>query len=371
MKNPVKYCCKVALSLIAISFFMSCGKISDNAAEEAFSIQRGINISHWLSQSKRRGEERKNFFLEKDVEYIAGLGFDHIRIPIDEEQMWNEEGEKEADAFTLLHNALNWSQKAGLRVVVDLHILRSHHFNEGEKPLWTETAAQERFFQCWRDLSEEFQKYPVSMIAYELMNEPVADDPEDWNRLVAKAVEVIRTKEPLRKIVIGSNRWQNASTFDVLKVPDNDPNIILSFHMYEPMLITHYKASWTGLRDYDGPVNYPGVIVSEEEIANQPEEIAAMLRRQDLFYDYNTIVRHFEKPLQVAKAYGLPLYCGEWGVLPTIGDEERYQWYRDVIEILEKNDIAWATWDYKGGFGILRNGVEDLKLIEILTGYKN
>ena len=126
--------------------------------------------------------------------------------------------------------------------------------------------AQERFFQCWRDLSNALIKYPVEDVAYELMNEPVADDPEDWNKLVEKATTIIRKKEPARKIVIGSNRWQSPDTFDKLRIPANDKNIILSFHMYEPFLLTHHEASWTRIKDYKGPVNYPGVIVKDEDI---------------------------------------------------------------------------------------------------------
>src|SRR5436190_13301965 len=184
---------------------------ADKANE--FTFKRGTNISHWLSQSIRRGDERKNFFTEKDVKYLAGLGFDHIRIPVDEEQLWKENGQKDAEAFSLLLQSLDWCKKYNLDAVVDLHILRSHHFNEKEKPLWTKPEAQERFFQCWRDLSGELIKYPVEDVAYELMNEPVADDPEDWNKLVEKASQIIRMNEPSRNIVIGSNRWQSANTF--------------------------------------------------------------------------------------------------------------------------------------------------------------
>jgi endoglucanase len=340
--------------------------LGEKVNNDKFEINRGTNISHWLSQSKRRGQERFDFFTEKDVKYIADLGFDHIRIPIDEEQMWQESGEKDAEAFTLLHNSIKWSEKYGLNVIVDLHILRSHYFNADVKPLWTEASAQERFYQCWRDLSEELNKYPVHMLAYELMNEPVADDPEDWNKLVARAVEVIRENEPDRKIVIGSNRWQSADTFDELKVPENDPNIILSFHMYEPMLLTHYKASWTKTKDYMGPVNYPGQIVTPEDLKNLEEPLASIMASQQKYYDKASIEEHFEKPIRVAKKYNLPLYCGEWGAYPTTPDKARYQWYKDVKDVLEKNNIAWTTWDYKGGFGIVRNGEEDKDLIKVL-----
>ena len=76
-----------------------------SAQGSEFAIYRGINISHWLSQSGRRGQARKEYFTAKDVKYLASLGFDHLRLPVDEEQLWDEGGNKEEDAFGLLHDA--------------------------------------------------------------------------------------------------------------------------------------------------------------------------------------------------------------------------------------------------------------------------
>ncbi len=288
---------------------------SENTAPDfaEFSLHKGTNISHWLSQSDRRGEARKNFFLEKDVTYLASLGFDHLRIPIDEEQMFDEQGNKEAEAFGLLHQALDWCRQHGLRAIVDLHILRSHHFNEAEKPLWTDPAAQEKFLQLWQELSGELKEYPTGMVAYELMNEPVADDPENWNQLVARAVQKLRQAEPERTIVIGSNRWQSAATFDQLKVPSGDPHILLSFHFYEPFLLTHYHASWTDLANYQGPVHYPGMMVTQEELSKMPEAQANTAAAWSRVYTRDTLEQMMQKPMAVAKALNLPLYCGEWG----------------------------------------------------------
>ncbi len=338
-------------------------------AANEFVFTKGTNISHWLSQSKTRGIDRKNYFTENDVKYLAGLGFDHIRIPVDEEQLWKEDGLKDPEAFSLLKQALDWCRQYKLDAIVDLHILRSHHFNEKEKPLWTKPEAQERFFQCWRDLSGELKNYPVEDVAYELMNEPVADDPGDWNKLVKKAVSIIRADEPARIIVIGSNRWQSANTFDQLSVPENDPNIILSFHMYEPFLLTHHTASWTRIKDYKGPVNYPGVIVKKEDLQGLPDTLLAEVLRNKNSYNIDSIRNHFRKPIAVAKKYNLPLYCGEWGCLNTVPDEARLQWFRDMTIVLGENNIGWATWDYKGSFGIINNKKEEEKgLINVLTG---
>ena len=41
-----------------------------------FSVKRGVNISHWLSQSNVRGENRAVFFTEADVKFLSEVGFD-------------------------------------------------------------------------------------------------------------------------------------------------------------------------------------------------------------------------------------------------------------------------------------------------------
>lgn len=340
---------------------------SSSVANE-FTLKKGTNISHWLSQSNARGEARKNYFTEKDVKYLAGIGFDHLRIPVDEEQMWKEDGQEDPEAFGLLKNALDWCKKYNLDAVVDLHILRSHHFNNKIKLLWTKPEAQERFFQCWRDLSKELRNYPVEDVAYELMNEPVAEDPEDWNKLVKRVIPIIREDEPTRIIVIGSNRWQNPDTFDQLYVPENDPNLILSFHMYEPFLLTHHTASWTGIKDYKGPVNYPGIIVKKEDLEGLPDSVRTAVLRNKNSYNIDSIRNHISKPIAIAKKYNLPLDCGEWGCLNTVPDEARLQWFRDMVTVLGEKNIAWSTWDYKGSFGIINSkGEEETALIKILT----
>ncbi len=144
------------LSLVLLSYPAQAA----DAPSAGFRVKRGVNISHWLSQSGTRGEKRRDLFQEGDVQFIAKIGYDHIRLPVDEEQLWDESGEKEAEAFELLHNGLKWAQKYNLRVIVDLHVLRSHHFNAEERPLWTDPQAQDKFLELWQDLSSELRSIP-------------------------------------------------------------------------------------------------------------------------------------------------------------------------------------------------------------------
>ncbi len=333
---------------------------------DPFPLRRGTNISHWLSQSKRRGAERRAMFQRKDAAFLAGLGLDHLRLPVDEEQLFTVDGKPETEAFDLLNQALDWCDEFRLRAVVDLHILRSHHFNEREKPLWTQPAAQERFFQCWRDISAQIGKRSTLKVAYELMNEPVADDPEQWNSLVERCAKVIRGIEPERRLVIGSNRWQSYDTFDVLRIPAGDPLIILSFHYYHPMVLTHYLAPWTKVGEYKGPVTYPGRLVPEDQLQAQPPELQRAMSPENIVFSRPTIERMVAKPIEVARKLNLPLYCGEWGCYERAPMDSRIRWYQDVRAVLEDNHIGWANWDFQGGFGLIKDGRPVTPVIQAL-----
>lgn len=111
----------------------------------------------WLTgfRSRRPAVPNATVFSGKsDVALIKSLGFDHLRLPIDEEQMWDENGVRHEDAFKLMTNCLDWCEKHQLKAIVDLHILRSHHFNAEVKPLWTDPEGHycpEHHFHCRGD----------------------------------------------------------------------------------------------------------------------------------------------------------------------------------------------------------------------------
>lgn len=354
--------------ILSVSFF-SCKSGNEVMITGDFHLRAGVNVSHWLSQSNKRGDERAKYIVEADFDTIAACGFDHVRIPFDEEQLWDEKGSKNTEAFELLHNAISWALKNKLRVIADLHIIRSHHFIAEERPLFTDPEEQDKLVDMWNQLSDELNQYPVNALAYEILNEAVAENPEDWNKLIAKVVKSIREKEPERTIVIGSNKWQQVQTFPDLKVPANDKNIILSFHFYNPMALTHHTANWTSIAEYNGPVNYPGLIVDTSYYSELSEGAVNDMREfANGYYDKNVMAEMMKPALKVAKENNLPLYCGEFGVYPAIPEEISLRYYKDLCDIFNENNIAYAHWCYKGDFPIVgMNSVPNKKLVSILT----
>ena len=82
------------LAMIAMALFLSTACFAQAGKVNNFRIKRGTNISHWLSQSEQRGEARRLHIQEDDFARLESLGFDFVRIPIDEVQFWDEKGNK-------------------------------------------------------------------------------------------------------------------------------------------------------------------------------------------------------------------------------------------------------------------------------------
>ena len=369
--------------LTAILTLYSCANSDKPADVNNFRIQRGTNVSHWLSQNNEdRGEARRQHIQEDDFARLDSLGFDFVRLPIDEVQFWDEEGNKLPEAWELMTNAINWAEKHHLRTIVDLHIIRSHYFNavnEGQadaNTLFTSEESQQQLIDMWYQLSDVLKGYSVDSVAYEFMNEPVADDHEQWNQLIAKVHKALREREPQRTLVIGSNMWQGYETMKYLKVPEGDKNIILSFHYYNPMILTHYGAWWTPVGKYTGKVNYPGVLVSKEDYEASSDSVKALIDENHFntqVWDINKIREDFKDAIAVAKKYNLQLFCGEWGVYEPVDRELAYKWTKDMLSVFDEFNIAWTTWCYDADFGFWdqqKNDYKDKPLVDVLMSGK-
>ena len=342
-----KILCLLTLAILTVLTLFSCaGQVGNSNGINNFNIKRGTNLSHWLSQSRVVGEERRNHIQEDDFERLEQLGFDFVRIPIDEVQFWDENGQKLPEAWDLLTNAINLAEKHHLRVVVDLHIIRSHRFldNDSSNTLFTSEKSQQDLINLWYQLSDVLKGYSNDSVAYEFMNEPVAPEHEQWNVVVEKVHKALREVEPQRTLVIGSNRWQDYETIKYLRVR------------------------------YKGNVNYPGVLITQEDYDAAPDEIKEELKPfLTQVWDKNKIREDFKDAIEAAKKYGLQLFCGEWGVYEPVERELAYAWYKDMLDVFDEFDIAWTTWCYDGDFGFYDQRTESYKdkpLVDLLMSGK-
>ena len=297
------------------------------APRTEFNFHRGVNLSYFF-------QDEKPWYDDQTIEEVAYYGLDHVRIPFDSKIMFNSDGSVIRERMDMLHHVVQKSIDEGLNVILDMHWLVNGNM------FYEELAAQE-LVNNWRKLQVEFSSYPVERVAYELLNEPHG---YGWVSMQRNMLHMIRNTEPSRVVFISPQGFHPDSVVP-FSVHGGDPNLVVTFHYYDPMLASH-KLLWK----YSGPSHYPGLLFTDqewEEMSDANKAIAEGHRGRE--YDYDYTYAKFKAAAENPNLQGLRLHCGEFGYSHRNDREERLQWFRDVVKAFEEFDIAYTTWENWGG----------------------
>ncbi|MBR1582707.1 MAG: cellulase family glycosylhydrolase [Spirochaetales bacterium] len=317
-------------------------------------FRRGVNLGGWISQFKEYDVNHFNSFItEKDIEDIASLGFDHVRVPVDYNVLEDEQGNAMESGFRYLDNCRLWCEKHGLNMLIDLHECFGYSFDPLKKDMdrrkfFYDEVLQKRFFSLWEKIADRFKGYP-DQVAFEPLNEVVLFEVKDaWNGILRKYIKLIRSIAPESYIVVGGVFYNSVMTVAWLDVPV-DPKIVYNFHCYEPIVFTHQGAYWQEQMPLDFRIGYPK---SVEEYRQKHREI---YRDTDgaVFMDglsemgVGFFERIFEPAVAKAEKDNVALYCGEYGVIDKADNNSKKLWLKDINQAFDKYAIGRALWNYK------------------------
>lgn len=320
-----------------------------------FRLKRGTNVSHLFVDENLPLNDQRLYFNRRDIRCICDLGFDHVRIPIVEERIWHPDGSVIVERFDYLSLIVQQCIDAGLRVILCLQEIASHQFTfrgTAVPALFLDRREVEKLCSLWVGLSDRFKDFPNDKLAYELLNEPLAPEDEDWNRVFAQVYHVVRSREPERTILVGSNFFQIPEKIKRLVLPAEDRNMIRSFHFYYPQLFTHNGATWSSLGQYKGPVQYPGRPVPKEHL-RELELLGTHPKLSNRPMNKAVMRRIIEEAIGSEERSAHPLHCGEFGCFAGVPLRLQQRWFADVVGSLEEAGVAWTQWDWKGNFGLL------------------
>ncbi|MDR1688622.1 MAG: glycoside hydrolase family 5 protein [Clostridiales bacterium] len=244
----------------------------------------------------------ESYITEEDIRFIAGQGFNCVRLPINSRHLYKYENEEVIfceDTVRLIDNCVKWCKNQGIYVILDMHGApggqtgQNIDDSENDLPeLFTQPQNQKELTELWRKLAKRYA-HEAAVAGYDLLNEPLPEWHNKYNDMLIplyeKLIEAIRLEDKNHIIILEGAHW--ATDFSIFKnwqPPQGEANLLLQFHKY-----------WS-----------------------PPDEES---------------LKHF---FQARSELSLPLFMGE-------GGENNTNWYTAVFPLYEKLNISWSFWSYK------------------------
>jgi endoglucanase len=365
----------IALSLTSCFTRPVPAQASDDglAFRRAQHLRHGINASIWFAQSPGNYsvERLRSFTTSDDITLIHQLGFDHVRLSIDADPLlsWLRDPEVPSPFVAELDRAVKTMLDRQLAVIIDIHPESRY-----KAELFKGTEGVEHFAGLWRALAKHFAATDPELVFFKIMNEPEQDDPYRWQGIESFIAEQIRQSAPNHTIIATGAHWSGLEDLMMLE-PIAVPNVIYTFHDYEPFPFTHQGATWTSPQVLPlRKVPYPSTPEAVQPNVNQEPTLAGQFWVEQ--YGLNRWdAQRIDATLAFAEKWSdlhhAPVYCGEFGVLRDYVDPAiRAQWVHDMRTALEKHKIGWAMWDYQENFGVVTkkdgNAVPDPAIVKAL-----
>lgn len=290
---------------------------SDKAFAMVERLGRGVNILGydpiWKHPKKARFEGRH-------FELLREAGFQTVRINLHALQRMGKAPDYRLPEPWLktLDWAIDRAQAAGLNVILDLH-----NYNDvAEDP----AAFKQRLLAFWKQIGERYEDAPDSLL-FELLNEPNGQlTAALWNVWLPEALAVVRATNPTRMVVLGPAEWNGFRFLEALALPDEDRNIIVTVHYYDPHPFTHQGAPWE-----------PETAKLSGLTWGAPQQEARL-------------AADFDAVQAWSKAHGRPILLGEFGAYEKAPMESRVRWTAAVARAAEARGWAWAYWQFDSDF---------------------
>lgn len=365
MKNLLK---SNIIVLLILLIFASCQAKNGQYNPKCFDIHRGVNLSSWYDAGDRPVEELDRWITYEYIDKAKEFGLDHFRVPVREDLLFSESLDYREEYWLLLEDRIRYCHSIGLKTIIDMHVSRVH--NSKDKSVFTSEASEKHFMDVWERMQKRLCKYPNKMLAYEMLNE--AQAPKDatisLDQLTNEWIRIIRRKEPKRFLFIGTDDGNRPWRVKYLHLP-KDKYLVLTYHTYTPAVFTHYQAEWSSFGALDCKVLYPGKAISDNDYNQLPNELKTRYANYNKVFDKEFLEKEIEGFLKYAHQHNLQMYCGEFGCRRTVEDKERYQWFSDVVSIMDVNSISYSMWGFRDiGFGLWNaKGELDIKQVEIIT----
>jgi endoglucanase len=288
-------------------------------------LTRGVNVTYLFERKAR---------LAGAIAHLHQSGFRHLRVFVDQDMLNDPVFMRKLDA--LVEDTV--FEKLGIILCM---VSRRHP--------WSDTTDVEASWsEAWRALASHYASVSATYLYPEIANEPGITDGNKWQSIQDRLLREIRKVLPGNTILLTGSPLQ--MVWSLPDSPSTDPDILYTWHLYQPLIFTTQGAAWTTpeLTQFAGLI-YPPDRANMESLTNPHTErdLAAYARN-----GHQRISEEVDLSRAWSQAHNIPLMVTEFGVVRDAPVESRLRWLREARERIEAAHEGWSIWEYEGGFGI-------------------
>lgn len=269
-------------------------------------------------------EYERVFYTDKDAAFLEKMGFNALRVPINENRLEdpNHPGIYDQEALRRLDDVIRISKRHGIYVILDLHAVMGGQSRQiyadsvsSIPEFWRYADFRRRATDLWKMLARRYRDEP-GVAGYDLINEPNTQGHTelltDWLRETHRE---IRRIDPVHLIWFSGDDWGKG----FVGLTDDfwsDPQAVFEFHMYP---------------DFTFPL---------AKMTAYPQTVDGVR------YDKAWLREHLRE--KIAFGHRRPVWLGEFGFSFDHGQIPILQaMVRDMKAIAEEEGWSWTEWTYK------------------------
>ncbi|MGL4489203.1 MAG: glycoside hydrolase family 5 protein [Rhizobiaceae bacterium] len=387
---------KLFTALLVLSF-----ALTGSSSAATFKAKRGIALDIWVTWPNQDQWSDEKIILpfpewrktvgKAQLQKLKASGLDFVRIPVDPAVFLVDETASLRDRlFDEVNATIDLAQSAGLKVIIDAHFIpKGPARTIGTDEVLADPKLFEKYLDFLRTLGSTIKDRDPTQVALELFNEPTNDCEDsgtnNWPAMLKQSFAAARASATNLTLILSGSCWGSAEGLVKLKPTDYpDDNLMWSFHSYDPFIITHQGASWTGnVSPLVYGLPFPIHATPKAELDATMDTIRKRIRKEAAFTRVAGITSFFEeevakidteeelntvmdKPFDAVAAWAKDhavdpsnIILGEFGIIrqeynnPVVIDAKvRAAFYKSQIERAEKRGFSWSMWGYGGAFGI-------------------
>ena len=164
-----------------------------------------------------------NFITESDIQAIARLGFNCVRVPFHYRLFDDDSG------FRLLDQVVDWCERSHIYAILDLHMVPGSTLGMLEpRPIWKSDETRKKVAGIWKAIAARYHDRKT-IAGYDLIGEPLPPSGKDLISVYQQIIQAIREVDREHLIILEGSKF--ASDFSMFDRP-LDENQAYSFHMY-------------------------------------------------------------------------------------------------------------------------------------------